>query len=191
MGNISKESRQLSESQREELLNVLSNRFSGHMHRHDGMKWNEVRARLESQPHKLWSLREMELSGGEPDVVCFDAKPDGYFFCDCSPESPVGRRSLCYDRAALESRKQNKPKSSALDMAAAMGIELLTEQQYRHLQTLGSFDTRTSSWIETPDSIRELGGALFCDRRYDTVFVHHNGADSYYAARGFRGRLSV
>ncbi len=191
MGNASHESQQLSASQREELLNVLSERFNGNMHRHAGMKWNEVRARLQSQPHKLWSLREMELSGGEADVVCFDPEHGSYVFYDCSPESPVGRRSLCYDRAALDSRKKNKPASSAMDMATAMGVELLTEQQYRYLQTLGAFDTRTSSWVKTPDIIRELGGALFCDRRYDTVFLYHNGADSYYAARGFRGSLSV
>ncbi|MCX7782963.1 MAG: DUF4256 domain-containing protein [Meiothermus sp.] len=177
--------------QGDKLLGVLKTRFEQHMHRHQGLKWADIEDRLAVQPGKLASLYEMENTGGEPDVVGDDAKTGEFIFCDCSPESPKGRRSLCYDRAALEARKENKPAGSAMDMAAAMGIELLTEAQYRALQQLGSFDTKTSSWLKTPDPIRKLGGALFGDRRYDHVFVYHNGAESYYAARGFRGLLRV
>src|SRR5687767_10964502 len=161
------------------------------MHRHKGIDWNTVQAKLEQSPKKLQVLHEMERTGGEPDVVGYDAKTKELVFCDCSPESPAGRRSLCYDREALDSRKANKPGGSAIEMAAAIGIEMLTEQQYRQLQELGEFDRKTSSWVKTPAKIRDLGGALFCDRRYDNVFVYHNGAESYYAARGFRGRLKV
>lgn len=177
--------------QREELLSALKARFEKNMNRHKGLEWAKVQARLEANAEKLWSLHEMESTGGEPDVVGHDAKTGEYIFTDCSAESPKGRRSVCYDREALDARKENKPKNSALDMAAAMGIELLTEKEYRELQKLGELDTKTSSWIQTPSDIRKLGGALFCDRRYDTVFVYHNGAESYYAARGFRGSLRV
>ena len=177
--------------EREDLLHALKARFEMNMHRHGGVAWADVRARLEGNPVALRSLREMESTGGEPDVVGQDSKTNHYAFCDCSPESPVGRRSLCYDREALDSRKENKPQDSAVEMAAAMGIELLTEEQYRELQKLGDFDTKTSSWIRTPSDVRALGGALFCDRRYGKVFVYHNGAQSYYAARGFRGSLRV
>src|SRR5690606_18287952 len=176
---------------RDRLLRALKARFEENMHRHKGIAWADVQARLEGDPAALKSLHAMETTGGEPDVIGRD-KSNGHFtFCDCSTESPAGRRSVCYDREALESRKEHKPKSSAVDMAAAMGIELLTEEQYRKLQTLGEFDTKTSSWIETPREVRALGGALFCDRRYGKVFVYHNGAQSYYAARGFRGALRV
>lgn len=177
--------------QREELLSALKDRFESNMSRHKNVKWAELQAKLEASPDKLWSLNEMERTDGEPDVVGYDKKRGEYIFYDCSAESPKGRRSICYDRAALESRKEHKPKNNALDLAAAMGIELLTEEQYRELQKLGAFDTKTSSWVQTPPEIRKLGGALFCDRRYDTVFVYHNGAESYYAARGFRGSLRV
>lgn len=177
--------------QREELLSALQARFEKNMNRHKGLEWAKVQARLESNAEKLWSLNEMERTGGEPDVVGYDKKTGEYIFYDCSAESPSGRRSLCYDREALESRKEHKPKDSAMNMAAAIGIEILTEDQYRELQKLGNFDLKTSSWVETPAEIRKLGGALFCDRRYDTVFVYHNGAESYYAARGFRGSLRV
>lgn len=177
--------------QREELLGTLKARFEKHMNRHPGLAWANVQAKLEANPEKLRSLSEMERTGGEPDVVGFDKKTGEYVFYDCSAESPKGRRSLCYDRAALEARKEHKPENNALDLAAALGIELLTEEQYRELQTLGNFDLKTSSWVKTPAEIRKLGGALFCDRRYDTVFVYHNGAESYYAARGFRGSLRV
>jgi hypothetical protein len=180
-----------SKKQREELLRALQARFQKNMNRHQGLQWSQVQARLEANAEKLGSLNEMERTGGEPDVVGHDKKSGEYIFYDCSAESPKGRRSLCYDREALESRKENKPKDNAIDMAAAMGIELLTEEQYRELQTLGNFDTKTSSWVETPPAIRKLGGAIFCDRRYDTVFLYHNGAESYYAARGFRGSLRV
>jgi len=161
------------------------------MNRHEGLEWAKIQAKLEANTEKLWSLDEMERTGGEPDVVGHDKKTGKYIFYDCSAESPKGRRSFCYDREALESRKEHKPENNALDMAAAMGIELLTEEQYRELQKLGNFDMKTSSWVRTPSNIRKLGGALFCDRRYDTVFVYHNGAESYYAARGFRGSLRV
>jgi hypothetical protein len=181
----------LSPEQREELLTALQSRFERNMNRHQGLEWAQVQARLEANPEKLWSLHEMERTGGEPDIVGRDKKTGEYIFCDCSVESPKGRRSLCYDREALESRKENKPKGSAVDMAAVMSVELLTEEQYRELQKLGNFDTKTSNWVKTPPDIRKLGGALFCDRRFNTVFVYHNGAESYYAARGFRGSLRV
>ncbi len=181
----------LSKKQREELLRALKARFEKNMDRHQGLEWAKVQARLDANAEKLWSLSEMERTGGEPDVVDHNKKTGEYIFYDCSAESPKGRRSLCYDREALESRKENKPKDNAMDMAAAMGIELLTEEQYRNLQNLGEFDTKTSSWLHTPSKIRELGGALFCDRRFDTVFVYHNGAESYFAGRGFRGSLWV
>lgn len=181
----------LSAEQRKELLKGLEARFEKNMKRHNGLKWADVQARLEANAEKLWSLHEMERTGGEPDVVGQDKKTGEYIFFDCSAESPKGRRSLCYDREALEARKENKPKDSAVDMAAAMGIELLTETQYRELQQLGKFDTTTSSWVKTPSDIRKLGGALYCDRRYGTIFVYHNSAPTYYAARGFRGALKV
>jgi hypothetical protein len=183
--------RTISNKQREELLKALQSRFEKNMNRHKGLEWVKVQAKLEAKPEKLWSLNEMERTGGEPDVVGHDKKTGEYIFYDCSFESPAGRRSLCYDREALESRKEHKPKNNAADMAASMGIELLTEEQYRELQKLGEFDTKTSSWVKTPSNIRKLGGAIFCDRRYNTVFVYHNGADSYYAARGFRGWVRV
>lgn len=183
--------KKLSPKQREELLGALQARFEKNMNRHKGLEWARVQARLEADPGKLWSLYEMESTGGEPDVVGHDKKTGEYVFYDCAAESPKGRRSVCYDGEALASRKEHKPKNSALDMAADMGIELLTEEQYRELQKLGEFDTKTSSWVQTPADIRKLGGALFCDRRYDTVFLYHNGAESYYAARGFRGSLRV
>jgi hypothetical protein len=181
----------LSARQGEELLETLGSRFEQSMVRHRGLDWAKVRTRLEAEPRKLWSLSEMERTGGEPDVVGHDKKTGEYIFYDCSPQSPKGRRSICYDREAQEGRKEHPPKNNALDMAAAMGIELLTEEQYRELQKVGAFDTTTSSWVRTPSTIRALGGALFCDRRYDTVFLYHNGAESYYAARGFRGSLRV
>jgi hypothetical protein len=177
--------------QREKLLGILKGRFEKHMNRHNGVEWAKVQARLMANAEAVSSLSEMESTGGEPDVVGHDKKSGEYVFFDCSAESPAGRRSVCYDREALESRKEHKPKNSALEMAAAMGIELLTEEQYRELQTLGSFDTKTSSWVETPADIRKLGGAVFCDRRYGRIFLYHNGAESYYAARGFRGSLKV
>jgi len=186
-----KTKRVLSSSQREELLKALKARFEKNMKRHKSLEWAKVQAKLEADSEKLRSLDEMESTGGEPDVVGFDKKTGAYIFFDCSVESPKGRRSICYDREALESRKEHKPKNNAIDMAAGMGIELLSEEEYRELQKLGEFDTKTSSWVKTPAEIRKLGGALFCDRRYDTVFVYHNGAESYYAARGFRGSLSV
>jgi hypothetical protein len=189
--NINSSKKDLSPEQREELLEALKARFQKNMNRHKGLEWAQVEAKLETNGEKLWSLNEMERTGGEPDVVGHDKKRGEYIFCDCSAESPKGRRSVCYDREALESRKEHKPDDNAIDMAAAMGIELLTEEQYRELQKLGNFDTKTSSWVKTPSDIRKLGGALFCDRRYDTVFVYHNGAESYYAARGFRGSLRV
>jgi hypothetical protein len=183
--------KQLSVAQREELLRTLKARFEKNMNRHKGLEWAKAQARLEASPEKLWSLNEMERTGGEPDVVGHDKQTGEYIFFDCSAESPKGRRSVCYDREALDARKEHKPKDSAIDMAVAMGIEILTEPQYRELQTLGDFDTKTSSWVDTPSEIRTLGGALFCDRRYDHVFTYHNGAESYYAARGFRGSLRV
>jgi len=185
--------KKLSPEQSKELLRSLKARFEKNKNRHEGLEWAQVQARLEMPAggRKLWSLNEMEQTGGEPDVVGFDKKSGEYIFYDCSAESPEGRRNLCYDREGLESRKEHKPENNAMDMAAAMGIELLTEDQYRELQKLGNFDTKTSSWVKTPDAIRKLGGALFCDRRYDHVFVYHNGAGSYYGVRGFRGSLSV
>ncbi len=181
----------LSAQQTTDLLQVLETRFEENRERHPGIDWQEVQARLEADPGKCWSLNEMERTGGEPDVIDQDQASGQFIFCDCSQESPQGRRGLCYDQAAMESRKKNKPKGSALGLAAAMGIELLTEDQYRKLQELGNFDTKTSSWVITPEEIRDLGGALFCDHRYDHVFTYHNGAESYYAARGFRGTLRI
>jgi hypothetical protein len=181
----------VSKKQRDELLKVLQARFEKNTNRHQGLEWAPIEARLEAHAEKLWSLNEMERTGGEPDVVGHDKKTGEYIFYDCSAESPKGRRSLCYDREALESRKENKPRDNAVEMSTAIGIELLTEEQYRELQKLGDFDAKTSSWVKTPSKIRKLGGALFCDRRFDTVFVYHNGAESYYGARGFRGWLRV
>ncbi|MEC5425778.1 DUF4256 domain-containing protein [Virgibacillus sp. C22-A2] len=183
--------KELSPEQREELLSVLKVRFEKNMHRHKGLEWDKVHAKLDANPEKLWSLNEMERTDGEPDVVEHDKKKDEYIFYDCSVESPKGRRSVCYDRAGLESRKKHKPENNAMDMAAAMGIELLTEEQYKALQELENFDMKTSSWVQTPSDIRELGGALFCDRRFGHVFLYHNGASSYYGVRGFRGSLRV
>jgi hypothetical protein len=188
---ISSNKKDLSPERRKQLLIALKARFEKNMNRHKGLEWDKVQAKLEANAEKLWSLNEMERTGGEPDVVGHDKKTGEYIFYDCSAESPKGRRSVCYDREALESRKEHKPEDNAIDMAAAMGIELLTEEQYRELQKLGDFDTKTSSWVKTPSDIRKLGGAIFCDRRYDTVFVYHNGAESYYAARAFRGSLRV
>ena len=181
----------ISKKQREELLRALKARFERNMNRHKGLEWANVQAKLEANTEKLWSLNEMERTSGEPDVVGHDKKTGEYIFYDCSAESPKDRRSLCYDREALDARKENKPKGNAMDMATAMGIELLTEEQYRGLQQLGEFDTKTSSWVKTPSAVRKLGGALFCDRRFNTVFTYHNGAESYYAARAFRGWLRV
>jgi len=184
-------SKKLSSQQREELLSALKTRFEKNMNRHRGLEWAKVQAKLEASTEKLWSLNEMERTGGEPDVVGHDKKTGEYIFYDCSVESPKGRRSVCYDHEALESRKEHKPENSAVAMATDMGIELLTEEQYRELQQLGNFDLKTSSWVKTPSNIRELGGALFCDRRYNQVFLYHNGAESYYGARAFRGSLRV
>ncbi|HRP58429.1 DUF4256 domain-containing protein [Agriterribacter sp.] len=190
--------KKLSSQQTADLLKIVKARFEKNRNRHKGIEWNEVQAKLKASPAKLWSLNEMEITGGEPDVVSYDnlprrqaGKTGEYIFYDCSPETPKGRRSICYDHAALESRKEHKPRDSAMNMAADMGIDLLTEEQYRQLQQLGEFDLKTSSWIVTPAPVRKLGGALFCDRRYNTVFVYHNGAESYYAVRGFRGSLKV
>jgi Protein of unknown function (DUF4256) len=183
--------KEFSTEDRKKLLNTLKTRFEKNTNRHKGLEWPKVQAKLKGKTEKLWSLNEMERTGGEPDVVGHDKKSGEYIFYDCSPESPKGRRSVCYDGEALESRKEHKPEDNAIDMAAAIGIELLTEEQYRELQKLGNFDSKTSSWVKTPAAIRKLGGALFCDRRYDTVFVYHNGAESYYAGRGFRGSLRV
>ncbi|MDD4776331.1 MAG: DUF4256 domain-containing protein [Syntrophomonas sp.] len=183
--------RKLSSDQVEELLITLKARFDENMDRHEGVEWAQVQAKLETDMEKLWSINDMETTGGEPDVIAHDREAGMYIFCDCSAESPKGRRNVCYDREALEARKEHKPHNSALDMATDMGIEILTELQYRELQKFGEYDTKTSSWVKTPDKIRKLGGAIFCDRRYDTVFVYHNGADTYYASRGFRGSLSV
>jgi hypothetical protein len=191
INNMTGNKKKVSPQQREEIVGALKARFEKNMNRHKGLEWGKVQATLEADAEKLWSLHEMERTGGEPDVVGYDKRTGEYTFYDCSAESPKGRRSLCYDREALESRKEHKPENNAMDMAAAMGIELLTEEQYRELQKLGDFDTKTSSWVKTPPDIRRLGGALFCDRRYDRVFVYHNGAESYYAARGFRGSLRV
>jgi len=188
---MSNNKKDLSFQQRHQLLITLKSRFDKNMDRHKGIDWAKVQEKLEDTPSKLWSLNEMEVSGGEPDVVGYDAHTGEYIFYDCSAESPKGRRSLCYDRAAHDARKEFKPENTAIDVATGMGIELLSEEEYRSLQKLGKFDLKTSSWIKTPADIRKLGGAIFCDRRYDTVFVYHNGADSYYAARGFRGSLRV
>ncbi|MBA2621231.1 MAG: DUF4256 domain-containing protein [Acidobacteria bacterium] len=191
MNNINSNKKELSAEQRGDLLGALKVRFEKNMNRHKNLEWTEIEAKLEANPEKLWSLGEMERTGGEPDVVGFDKKTGEYIFYDCSAESPKERRSVCYDREAHESRKEHKPKDNAVDMAAAMGIELLTEEQYRELQKLGNFDAKTSSWVQTPANIRSLGSALYCDFRYNTVFVYHNGAESYYAARAFLGSLRV
>jgi hypothetical protein len=191
MSKIDSNKKKLSSEHREELLRVLKARFEKNMNRHKGLEWPKVQAKLEANSEQLWSLNEMERTGGEPDVVGHEKKTSAYIFFDCSAESPKGRRSLCYDRQALESRKEHKPKNNAIDMAAAMGIELLTEEQYRELQKLGNFDSKTSSWITTPSEIRKRGGAIFADYRFGRVFVYHNGAESYYAARAFRGSLKV
>ena len=183
--------KKLSSASVEDLLNILKERFEKNKARHKGLKWADIESKLKADAGKLWSLNEMEMTGGEPDVIGYDKAAGSYLFCDCSAESPKGRRSICYDREALDSRKEHKPANSAMDMAADMGIELLTEEQYRELQQLGKFDAKTSSWVQTPAAIRKLGGALFCDNRYDHVFLYHNGAESYYAARGFRGLLRV
>jgi hypothetical protein len=188
---MSSNKKKLPPAQRDELLKTLKTRFEKNMNRHKGLEWTTLQAKLEANTEKLWSLYEMEETGGEPDVVGYDKKTGEYIFYDCSAESPKGRRSICYDHEALESRKEHKPENSATEMAADMGIELLTEEQYRELQKLGNFDTKTSSWVKTPADIRKLGGAVFCDRRYGTIFLYHNGAESYYAARGFRGSLRV
>jgi hypothetical protein len=186
-----KNRKELSAEQREELIKTLKVRFEKNKSRHTGLEWVNVQSKLEANADKLWSLAEMERTGGEPDIIEYDNEADEYIFCDCSAESPKGRRSVCYDREALESRKEFKPENNAIDLATAMGIELLAEEQYRKLQALGKFDTKTSSWVKTPAEIRKLGGAIFCDRRYDHVFTYHNGAESYYAVRGFRGLLRV
>lgn len=183
--------KKLSTQQSEELLKILKTRFEKNINRHKDLEWIKIETKLKANIEKLWTLNEMEKSGGEPDVIGYDKKTGEYIFCDCSAESPAGRRSFCYDREALNSRKEHKPQNNVIDVAEEMGVELLTEEQYRELQKLGSFDTKTSSWIKTPTDIRKLGGAIFCDRRYNTVFVYHNGAESYYAARGFRGVLKV
>lgn len=189
--NIKSRNKELSPERQEELLGILRARFEKHLNFHKDLEWDKVQARLEANIEKLRSLNEMEATEGEPDVVGYDKNTDEYIFYDCSPESPKGRRNACYDREALESRKEHKPENNAMDMAEAMGIEILSETEYRELQKLGNFDTKTSSWVKTPDHIRKLGGALFCDRRYDTVFVYHNGAESYYGSRGFRGSLKI
>ncbi|MEO7266178.1 MAG: DUF4256 domain-containing protein [Ferruginibacter sp.] len=191
MSKINSNKKKLSAGQHMALLNILKARFEKNMNRHKTVVWADVQAKLEANTEKFWSLNEMESTGGEPDVVSYEKKSGQYFFYDCSTESPKGRRSICYDHEALKARKENKPENSAIEMATDMGIDLLTEAQYRELQKLGNFDTKTSSWIKTPAEIRKLGGAIFCDRRYNTVFVYHNGAESYYAARGFRGSLKV
>ena len=191
MSKIKNNKKELLPKKQEELLGILKVRFDKNKKWHKDIEWNKVLAKLEANPDKLWSLNEMETTGGEPDVISFNKKTGEYLYCDCSIESPKDRRSLCYDREALNSRKENKPKNSAIDIATEMGIEILTEEEYRMLQTLGEFDLKTSSWIKTPSEIRKLGGALFCDRRYNSVFVYHNGAESYYAARGFRGLIWI
>ncbi|EMO51908.1 DUF4256 domain-containing protein [Leptospira noguchii] len=191
MSKVNKNKKELVSKQREELLNTLEDRFAKNMDRHKGLEWTKIKTKLETNSEKLWSLNEMERTGGEPDVIAYDQKMSEYIFYDCSAESPKGRRSVCYDQEALKSRKEHKPKDNALDMATSMGIEILTEEQYRELQKFGKFDTKTSSWIKTPSDIRKLGGAIFADFRYGHVFVYHNGAESYYAVRGFRGSLRV
>ncbi len=189
--NVNKNNKELLPEQCDELIKILKVRFEKNSNLHKDLEWDKVQAKLEANFEKLWSLNEMEITGGEPDVIGYDENTDEYIFCDCSSESPKGRRSICYDREALESRKEHKPENNAMDMARDMGIEILTEAEYRGLQKLGNFDTKTSSWVKTPDYIRKLGGAIFCDYRYDTVFVYHNGAESYYASRGFRGSLKI
>lgn len=191
MSKTKNTNKELTSKQKDELLGILKTRFEKNMNRHKDIKWDKVLARLDKNNDKLWSLNEMEKTGGEPDVVGYDKKTNEFIFYDCSTESPAGRRSLCYDRKALDARKENKPKDNAMDVAASIGVELLTEEQYRELQKLGEFDLKTSSWVVTPNNIRKLGGAIFCDRRYNNVFTYHNGAESYYAARGFRGVLKV
>jgi hypothetical protein len=191
MNHTKEMKKELSKEQHTELLKVVKSRFEKNMNRHKSLDWAKVEAKLKADPQKQWSLNEMERTGGEPDVVEIDRKTGEYIFYDCSPETPKDRRNICYDREALDSRKENKPRDSALDMAASIGIEILSEEQYRELQKLGSFDTKTSSWLKTPEDIRKLGGAIFADRRYNTVFIYHNGAESYYGARGFRGSLRV
>jgi hypothetical protein len=191
MANENISNKEITQEDRYELLGTLQTRFNKYMSYHRNLEWSKIQAKLEENPEKLWSLYEMERTGGEPDVVGYDEQTDEYIFFDCSKETPKDRRSICYDREALASRKEHKPKDSAIDMATNMGIEILSEDEYRRLQELGEFDLKTSSWIKTPDKIRKLGGALFCDRRYDTVFVYHNGAESYYSVRGFRGSLRV
>jgi hypothetical protein len=191
MNNLNSNKKELSPEQGEDLLKTLKARFENNLNRHAGLEWAKIQAKLEANPEKLWSLNEMERTGGEPDVIGDDKKTGEYIFCDCSAESPQGRRSICYDHEALDSRKEFKPKDTALDLANAMDLEILTEEQYRELQKLGKFDTKTSSWLKTPSVIRKLGGAIFADRRYDHVFVYHNGAESYYGVRGFRGSLRV
>ena len=191
MKNINSNKKKLSPKQCEDLLSTVKARFEKNMNRHKGLDWTKVQAKLEANAEKLWSLNEMENTGGEPDVVAHDKKTGEYIFYDCSAESPKGRRSICYDHEALESRKEHQPENSAIEMATDMGIELLTEEQYRELQQLGNFDTKTSSWVKTPADIRKLGGAIFCDRRFNKVFLYHNGAESYYAGRAFRGLLRV
>ncbi len=188
---MNKKNRKISTDDAQQLLLVLKNRFNKNVHRHKGLDWSNVEAKLKAQPNKLWSLQQMEDTGGEPDVTGFDKKTGEYVFCDCSPETPSGRRSVCYDQEALEKRKEHKPKDSAMNMAAGMDIEILSEEEYRQLQQLGNFDAKTSSWVNTPPALRKLGGALFCDYRFGQVFVYHNGAESYYATRGFRGMLRV
>ena len=189
--NMDNKKRELSIEQRDILFNVLKARFLKNKERHKGLEWDGIKLKLEENPEKIWSLNEMERTGGEPDVIEFDNNTNEYVFVDCSDETPKGRRSICYDREALDSRKEHKPKNNAIDMASEMGIEILTEEQYRKLQEFGKYDAKTSSWVKTPDNIRKLGGAIFCDYRYDTVFVYHNGAESYYASRGFRGLLKI
>jgi hypothetical protein len=191
MSNINSNKKELSAEQREELIRVLKARFEKNMNRHKDLEWSIVQSKLEANTQKLWSLNEMEITGGEPDVVGYDEKTDEYIFYDCSAESPKGRRNVCYDREALLSRKEHKPANNALDMAASIGIDILTEEQYRELQKLGNFDTKTSSWVKTPSGIRKLGGAIFGDFRYGNVFIYHNGAESYYGARAFRGSLRI
>jgi hypothetical protein len=191
MNKENRKKNELSQAQTEELLSLLKSRFEKNRNRHKGLEWTELEIRLKTRKGKLWSLNEMERTGGEPDVIGKNEKSGEFIFCDCSAESPTGRRNGCYDREALDSRKEHKPGNNSVDMADDMGIDLLTEEQYRELQKIGEFDTKTSSWVKTPPEIRKLGGAIFCDRRYNTVFVYHNGASSYYAARGFRGMLKV
>lgn len=191
MDEFNKLEKRISLENQKQLLDTLQNRFEKNMNRHKGLEWSKIQLKLESNSEKLWSINEMEKTGGEPDVIAYNKENDEFTFCDCSSESPIGRRSYCYDSEALESRKENKPKNNAVDVAKYMGIEILSEELYRNLQKLGKFDTKTSSWIKTPPEIRKLGGAIFADFRYNTIFIYHNGAESYYAARAFRGYLSI